>query len=466
MASEKPTAVECPSAGTAPRGWPRRMLNRLEVDRAVFFAIALRVWQLLGGAVSLLLIAQFFSRPLQGYYYTFASLLALQSFFELGLHIVIISAASHEWANLRLGPGGGIEGDSAAVSRLISLGRSIAVWYAAVAMLFTVLVAAAGTLFFSLQPSVAADVQWFWPWNVLVVLSGLLLWTLPLIALLEGCNQVAAVNRFRLAQAVLANLAVWSAIAGGWGLWAAAAATAVRLLCDLYLVGAVYRRFFGTFLQKPLGPRIRWSLDIWPMQWRIGLVGMFSYFEFALFAPVLFHYHGPVLAGQMGMTWTLLAAVQAAALSWVQVRAPRFGMLIFRRDYGQLDRVFARLTAISLAALASASLLAWGFVAALYATGFSLAERLLPPRPTAIFFAAIVLYHLPRCQEIYLRAHKREPTLVVNIIACSLTGLLVWRLGATYGAEGAAWGYLAVVGLFNLPAKTLLWQHCRRQWHP
>ncbi len=450
-------------AGTPRRGWLRRLLNRLEIDRAVFFALLLRIWQLLAGLVSVVLIYVFFSREVQGYYYTFSGLLGLQSFFELGLHIVIISSASHEWSRLEMDEHGRIVGDSIARSRLISLGRWIAGWYAVVAVLFIVMVAVAGTVFFSLKPS--GEVRWFMPWNMLVLLSGMLLWTLPLNALLEGCNQVATVNRFRLIQAICANVVVWTAIALGWGLWAAVATTAARLLCDLYLVGIRYGQFFRSFFERSTAARIQWRTDIWPMQWRLALGALFSYFEFSLYAPVLFYYHGPILAGQMGMTWTLLTAVQAAALSWVQSRAPRFGMLIARREFGELDRIFFRLTLISWTALIAASLLAWGAICAMYAVEFRFAERLLPPLPAGVFFAGIVLYHLPRCQEIYLRAHKREPILVANILSSCLIGLLVWTLGARWGADGAAWGFLAVVALFNVPVKTWLWIRCRADWH-
>jgi hypothetical protein len=468
MAPQEPGSSTDPSAGAVapaapPRWWLRRVLNRLEIDQAVFFALLLRIWQLLAGLVSVVLISVFFSPEVQGYYYTFSALLALQSFFELGLHIVIISSASHEWSRLRLDERGSIVGDAVARARLIGLGRWIAGWYAVVAVLFTGVVSVAGVVFFSVRP--AADVDWFLPWNLLVLFSGLLLWTLPLSALLEGCNQVAAVNRFRLVQAIVANAVVWTAMASGWGLWAAAATAAARLLCDVYLIGVRYRNFFRSFLQRAEEAGIRWRVDIWPMQWRIAVVGVFAYFEFSLYAPVMFYYHGPVLAGQMGMTWTLLMAVQAAALSWVQTRAPRFGMLIAVRDFRELDRIFLRLTVISWAALAAAALLAWSLIWGLYAIESRLAPRLLPPWPAGIFFLAIVLYHVPRCQEIYLRAHKREPTLVANVLSCSLIGLLVWILGARFGAEGAAWGYLAVVALFNLPVKTWLWLRCRSQWH-
>jgi len=100
----------------------RQLLLLLEIDRAVFYVLLLRGWQFLAGPVTALFVASFFSPELQGYFYTFASLLALQSFLELGFHVVILNVASHEWAKLHIADDGRIAGDAEAHSRLVSLG--------------------------------------------------------------------------------------------------------------------------------------------------------------------------------------------------------------------------------------------------------------------------------------------------------------------------------------------------------
>ncbi len=452
------------------RSWPRRLLNRAEVNQAVFFALLLRGWQLAGGAVSVVLIWYFFTAEVQGYYYTFSALVALQTFFELGMHLVVVSAASHEWAQLRLDQNGRIVGDTAALSRLISLGRKIALWYGMLGVAFVLIVGVVGVVFFAYKPS--ATVHWLSPWLALVVLSGGLLWTLPFNALLEGCNQVTSVNRFRFAQLVCANLAVWAAMSLGAGLWAAVVATGARLACEVYFLAVRNRRFFRPFRRPATGPRIHWWADVWPMQWRIAISGAFSYFQYFLFAPVMFYYHGAVTAGQMGMTWTLITALEAAALAWVQTRVPLFGILIARRDYGELDRVFFRLTSISVCALSLFGIAAWGLVYGLYWADanlqwwiFRIAHRMLPPLPTAVFFLAVTLYQVPRCQDFYLRAHKREPLWLLNAISSVLVGVAVWLAGAALGPTGAAAGYAAVIALFILPVKTYVWMRCRREWH-
>ena len=71
------------------RGW-----RALPLDRAILYAVAGRSWQGLAGVLSLWIIARSFSLELQGVYYIFLNLLAIQSFFDLGLTAVLVYVAT------------------------------------------------------------------------------------------------------------------------------------------------------------------------------------------------------------------------------------------------------------------------------------------------------------------------------------------------------------------------------------
>jgi len=100
----------------------RDFLNLTHTDRVVTLGVITKVWEMLAGPVTLVIIARCFTPAVQGYYYTFASILALQVFAELGLGQVIVQFASHEWAHLHLDAAGRIEGDEQAKARLLNLG--------------------------------------------------------------------------------------------------------------------------------------------------------------------------------------------------------------------------------------------------------------------------------------------------------------------------------------------------------
>src|SRR5712691_13054747 len=123
-------------------------LKRFEIDRAVFFGLLSRIWGLAAGGVTAILIATYFSPEVQGYYYTFTTILALQVFVELGLGTVAVQFASHEWSKLNLDESGHIVGDGDALSRLISVARVITPWFFWSGILVGAGLGAAGYLFF------------------------------------------------------------------------------------------------------------------------------------------------------------------------------------------------------------------------------------------------------------------------------------------------------------------------------
>lgn len=457
MADDSPTPP-------ARRSWARRLLNRLEVDQAVFFGISARGWQFVAGPVTLVLIASFFSREVQGYYYTFSSLVALQSFFDLSFQYVIINVASHEWQKLHLGEGRVIEGPEEATSRLASLTRFSLCWYGVAAALFCLCVSAFGLWFFA-SGEFGEAIAWRLPWLTLVVSSSLVLWLTPLLGVLEGCNQVKQVYQFRFIRAVLGNVAVWCCIPLGAGLWTPVAASLVQLLCEIYLAAVHYRQFFAVLVRRPTGAVISWRSEVWPLQWRIGVKGLFGYFNTSLINPVIFYYHGAVLAGQVGMTLQVLMALQSACASWVRARTARFGMLVASKDFAELNRIFVRLSWIALIVL---SLLNTSFVLFDYLLvqfGSKFAERLVSPLPTALFAIALTVTSVAEFQGIYLHAHKRSPYMLVSISAASLNGLLIWWLGRQYGVIGTAGAYLGMGVCFSLPFWTWAWYRCRAEWH-
>lgn len=444
--------------GRVVRAW----MLRAEIDQAVIYGSLSRVWLLAAAPVTFFLIARYLSLEVQGFYFTFASLVALQSFLELGFYIVIMHVASHEWASLEIGPEGWITGDPDALSRLVSLGRLIFKWYAVVSGVFVLIVGSVGFVLFS-QRSVGG-VDWVGPWFALVVLAALSLWALPFLSLLEGCNQVDTVNRFRLSQAIIGNAALWGTIAIGGGLWAVAVGMAANVLRDVYLLGFRYRRFFAHFVHRPTGPRIDWRTELWPMQWRLGVSGTVNYFANHLINPVMFLYFGAAVAGRTGMTLAAVSGLRSLGAAWMQAKAPKFGMLVARREYPALDRLYTLAVRGSVGIVVLGGFAFWGFVTALDVGGHSFADRVLGPLPTALLLLAAVFGQISVGQSSYLRAHKRDPMVVLSVTSSLAIGLLVWLAGGRYGPTGAAVGY-AVVWFLVVVWGHVIWSRCRLAWH-
>lgn len=443
-----------------PRQGLGRMRAQAHANRAGLFGVANVIARMVCTALTAALVALCFTPELQGYYYTFASLLGLQVMVELGFGQVVIQFAAHEWAHLRMTSRGALGGDPAALSRLVSLGRLAMVWYALAAIVSSVGLIAAGLAFF---PTVS-QTSWRAPWIVLALLSGVTLAAAPMWLLLEGCNQVTQVYRFRLTESVIAGVGGLAAIALGAGLWTPALAMATRLVWNIgFLRG--FGDFFRSFTAPPIGPRTSWKSEIWPLQWRIGLSWLSGYLAFNSLPPVLFHYRGPVIAGQTGMTLSLVVGVQQIAGTWALVKAPTMGVSIARRDYRAADRLALQLIVSCTAVTAVVAGAAWLVICWLYAYRSPLSHRLLPPLTSGLFLLACIPAQAAFPLSVYLRAHKREPLMVPSLLAGSLIFASACYLSPVHGAGAIAASYLAIAGVAAPLAIGTIWLRARRRWH-
>lgn len=431
------------------------------VDRPVFFAGLGQAWSLFSGPITLLLITRFFSLKVQGYYYTFSSVLASQVFLELGFSACIIQFASHEFARLRFGPGGTIEGDSAAHSRLISLGRLSLKWYAVMAFLAFLGIGMGGHWFFQTKHDLS--VAWAWPWWGLCLASGLSLLLLPVTSLLEGCNQVSFVYGLRTVSRIVAAVTLWGAIWGGAGLFAG---SFTALATVLVMATAYFWRWRGLLAELWHAPQrevISWSREIWPFQWRTAVIWMSSYFTSNFFTPLLFYFHGEEVAGQMGATMTLVASLSALAQSWTVSKGPRYGMLVSRRQFGELDRLFYKTTAqaVGICILGGLALLVGlVFVRAHFAMG----ARFLAPGPTSLLVLVTVLNQVGYSQGVYTNAHKQAPFMILAVVGGLAIALLATGLGYFFGAWGVSVAYV-LVQVPLLVWVCVVWERCRKLWH-
>jgi hypothetical protein len=438
-------------------------VDRFGLNRAVVFSVLLKSWQAGAGLLGLFLISIYFPPAVQGFYYTFASLVALQSFVELGLYLVIANIASHEWSKLSLAANGSIQGDVQALSRLVSLGRFVFKWYAVAALFFFLLAGAVGYWF--LGSSNSTGINWQAPWIVHIAFSSVLLWCMPFLSLLEGCNQIAPVAKFKLWQSLVSNISFWIVVVTGGNLWAASALSSISCAFCIYYLFVTQRFFFKPFFSSPIAARMDWKAEILPMQWRLGVQGVMNYFVFGLFTPIMFYYYGPVVAGQMGMSLQLVVAVQSIAAIWIMTKAPRFGILIARRQFSVLDAEWRKATFLTLSMMFFGVIL---LLAALYTATemhLEIANRVVPIFVLFLLSAGSIFSLASLSMAIYLRAHKKEVLTPTGIISGVVMALLVWQLGKNYGALGVGASYLFVFSCVSFPLVLYVWKRSKLDWH-
>ena len=80
----------------------RLLFRKIGVDQAILFTGLARIVQAIGGLVVVVLVTKKLTNIEQGYYFTFASILAIQIFFELGFNNILSQYVAHEAINIRL----------------------------------------------------------------------------------------------------------------------------------------------------------------------------------------------------------------------------------------------------------------------------------------------------------------------------------------------------------------------------
>jgi hypothetical protein len=436
----------------------------IEVDRVVLLALFLKTWAMFAGLITTLMISSYFTSELQGYYYTFIAVQSLQVFAELGLGTVLSTYASHEWAKLRFNEKGRVIGDKNALSRLNSLGKFAVRWYLMAGLVGSLVLTLGGFIFFGLTKWENLSV-WGWPWIMLCLITGVNFCFIPIWSLLEGCNQLSNIYLYKLIQSVASSIAAWVGIFLGAELWVSFFVTLIALLAMCLTVmpkyaGFIFDIFFGSFK----GASLKWRDEILPMQWRVSVSWISGYLTFSLLTPVLFYYQGSEIAGQMGMTLAFVNALFAFASSWITPKAPIFGILIADRNYVDLDKMFRRITLTIACVSTVGALLIWSLAYTINLVNISLASRLLSLTAIAYLLLANLILVLSMPMSIYLRAHKKEPLMVLSIVSGIVMAVVVVVTARFYSVEAVALGYLIVVTI-TTPFVAFVWNHCRIKWH-
>lgn len=325
-----------------------------------------------------------------------------------------------------------------------------------------------GFCFLASKSSPNLGFYWRLPWSIAVLSTALILLSTPLIGLIEGSGRVKEVSLVRLGQSISSISIAWIVIALGGGLLNAAAIASVNAifvwtwlitknpsLVRLSFRGILKRRSFKT-------TEFSWRKEIWPMQWRIAISWISGYFINQLFVPILFYYHGPEIAGKMGMTLSLANMLPIIGQAWISTKAPFMGTLVAKGKLAEFDKAFFTLLKQStVVVLLGGCMLA---ILPFFLGDISIFERVLPPQQIAVLALSSVITHLVNCLAQYLRSFKKEPMMGVSIVGAVLISSLSWFFGKKFSSEGIVVSALTVNLFFGLPSALWLWLKYKKIW--
>jgi hypothetical protein len=423
-------------------------LQKFFIDKAILWNLIGFGISALSGPIAAFLIASRFSPELQGYYYTFASLLALSVFLELGFGTCIVQFASHEFAHLNWVRPAVLHGPMLHLHRFISLARLSLKWYIIAAFLLLIGVGMAGEIFFQRHDSL--DIAWRGGWWLLCISTAGGLPLLAAMSLLTGCNEIAWTAQARILQNLVRTMALIISLLSGIGLYAPGVAAGVGTITLFFLLCFRWWPLFKQSLQAiPKVDQLSWKQEIWPFQWRIAISWVSGYLIFSTFNPILFEYEGAVVAGQFGITWAILQACGGVAQVFTNTRQPTFGILLAQKKWFELRHIWM----VSLKQTVIVFLLIMGvFISAFFAINFwkpEIGARFLNWDALLPLILATLINQVIFSIATLARAEKKEPFLGISVC----WGLLVLMGGIifcnTFGINGIMWNYFVVtLGIF------------------
>ncbi|WP_146153497.1 polysaccharide biosynthesis protein [Adhaeribacter arboris] len=443
-----------------------RLIKKTGFNKTIAFTVAGKSVSILGSVLIIVLISYFLSSKEQGFYYTFGSITALQVFFELGLSYVIIHFASYETAWLTWN-NNIFEGDFKAKSRLSSLLHFTVKWYRIVSICLVLLLLPLGWFFFSANQANTEQVNWLGPWILLCISTALFLFITPVFSFLEGCGKVKEVALYRVYQSLSNYIFIGFSLALGLRLYALGVGVAISFLSGLIWLNLKSNRIFlkDIWVSKISDYKINWQQEILPFQWKIAISWLSGYLIFQLFNPVLFTFQSAAVAGQMGISLAAFNGVSLVAMAWVNTKIPVFSVLIAKKEFEELDRIFFKAAIQSLVVVAFASFTLVAVIYFLQSLDISISTRFLPIKLLAILGFINILNQITFCQAIYLRAHKKEPFLLNSVVGSILTGISTYVAGRYFGVETVVVMYFLLNLVVGLPWNSYTFLHKRKAWH-
>ena len=444
---------------------------KLGIDKAIAYTLTTRGVQLLSALFTVYFTTRFFSPEEQGFYFTFASIIALQVFFELGFTGIITQFVAHEVSHLTWTENYELIGEEKYKSRLSSLIHFCVKWYSRFAIFLLVALIVVGIFFFQKYDSSKYDISWKLPWILLVFGTCLNFLIAPFSSFLEGLGKVKEIAKVRLVQQIISPLIYCGGLALGAKLFVSGFMVISTVATFIFLIYkfSLYKYLLSIWNQI-ISEKVSYVKEIFPYQWRIALSWISGYFIFQLFNPILFASEGPKIAGQMGMTIQALNALLAMAYSWMNTKIPTFSGYIAFKDYKSLDKLFNKTfkqiivvaVCVIIAFISAVFIMQYFNIAIL---GSYIGERFLPVTPLSIFSFAVLQSVPINSWAIYLRCHKQEPLLVYSVVAGVLSCLSALILGKHFGLYGLISGFLFNQVIIGLIWVGLVFKKKKYEWH-
>jgi len=389
------------------------------ISSALVWTLIFKVWLLLKGPASLFFLIIFLSPKEQGYWYVFINLSALALFAELGFNTMITQFVSHEYALLKF-ESGKIDGPRYNIDRIFGLIKYALKFYAIVIPAAVIVMWIFGYVVLIKEKQLWVIVAWF---IYSALGAGSLLLSLAQY-IYQGLDKVEDIQKNILLGSVSMTLCTWALLALGFKIWALVMGNFIGLITMAIFLVKKTNKFWMQALRHKTSYMFDWFKEIGRLQARYAVSFTGGLFIASFITPIVMYFQGPLVAGRVGMTLSIVASLLSVSTAWGMVNIPQFNILVAQNNRELLDKLFKNIQRQS-----SLVFLAGGFFLSLLLIFiFPLLhwkERLLPLSDFLILLAAGLLTVRSSNMALYLRAHKEEPYMWLSVINGVMTTSLV-----------------------------------------
>lgn len=422
-----------------------------------------QLFRLISGPLMLVTIPLFLKSEIQGYWYTFGSISALSMLADLGFTTIILQFSAHEFAHLKMNAQMNLEGPQEYIDRLSTLFRFVMQWTCMLIGIAFPLIFLVGWSIFTGKGDKSI---WLLPWSIFISASSLGFINSIVSSFVTGCDQVANIQKRLLVSSITQVVVTLSALYLGAGLYAIGIASIVGNILSSTLLITQYNTLFKTLLMKVTIP-YKWGKEIFKLLWKYAVSWSSGYMIFQIYTPFMFIYHGPIEAGKVGISISLVTAMFSISNIWISANTPRFNMLVSQKDWHQLDRQFWKNLTLSI--------LTFIFeVLVLFIIVYALSGRwILFDRISSRFasFLALSMLIIGWFLEIvingfatYMRAHKQEPIVTLSVVSGLFIVITTYFSARFLPADLFFLGFLLSF-LFALPWTIWIFHKNRISWH-
>lgn len=402
------------------------------------------------GFLQIVAVLFFLSPEDQGIYYSMLGLIGLQVFGSMGLNIAQIHFMSGLSPNLRNNALIPVERNPKNQEFFFIL-RFTLKWYSTAAFFMLIALVPLGLLFYERANLLNFNVGL--TWIGLCFFASFNFFVIWLTTIHEGLGNVEKASQARLLQLLISNSFIWVSLSVDWGLVSFAIGNTIGVLVVFVFLSFDHRFILANLFRFCIrNIKVRWKSTFWSFQWRIGVSWISGFFIINLFNPLILFFHGPVLAGQFGLSLHVVRSLASIANAVVEVQQPKYGKLLTEGLAAEMDVILKKTTAVSLTIFSIGVL---GFLIGMqilssYVQG--LEHRLLPSSELLLLSIIVGSSLVSLSISVYLRSHKLEPFLGISVLNALVTICLSLLLVPFFKTHGAIISYFCgtvIIGLIG-----------------